>query len=49
MSYYCFNKQGLLKKQKKSMAIMVGKKNLLNIIRTIKMFQKKRQEISMRI
>ena len=39
MNYYCFNKNKILKKkQKKSMAIVMVKKKLLNIMKQIKMF-----------
>ena len=49
MSYYWFNREELLKKQKKSIAIKGLKKRLLSTMKTIKRCYKKRQEISINI
>ena len=38
MSYYWFNKKEILQRAKRSMTIVVAKKNLLSIIKQIKMF-----------
>ena len=45
MSYYWFNKQGLLKKAKEKYHNNGGKKKLPNITLIIKIFSKKKQKM----